>query len=542
MSMLESLHQLVCTLLAGVAISTYGGKPDDGKDDTAALLKAIAAADEVTFASGQYDFYGPLVLDQAKAANVRLAGKSFGWTWQHWAENRVKPKTVLRITGLGNGTWWTQDAKRRGPVVCENLAFSVESGSVFLLGDFTSTDWQGCDARGNAFRFCEFVHDRLYDPSGSAFIRGIRQYNFEIDHCSFRGATYGVEISGDQPTLRHLRLGHQEVGIRTWLEHVPAVIEDVEIEGVTGTGVAVLGDRLHQVSVETGYPAFGPGRTAGVALLPPGVTWKIVGEWCELSIACNDWRIRPGRVVRFGDLPPVLVTETERTRFRWFSCDDKCPPRHVDPAGPLVRLDGVPAFLGGNRASASQCRFEVNTEKAPGIPSLVVTPSHDPIRVYAVHEAWGLGRETFNRPEVGAWCAGRQWTLYGQILTDHQQLLPHPLASHPLATEPRQFDANWGGDVGAANGEAGHLRYRVRDGRWVRRLSDSPTGWTIRKTAGVLSGRAWADGERTMTVWDGRRQQRVMLSGGWSEFAVAVEPNGGRASIGGVGIEVETVR
>lgn len=444
-----------------------------------------------------YEFSGPLPIDQDKASRVTIRGECASWCWQHWEENKVQPPTVFRIRDCKK--WWTQDsAKCRGPVVIEGIAFDAPECTVFSFGDFANQEGRGADARGNALRFCSFHGTPFVGPY---FVRGIRQYNFEVDHCSFRGGC-GIELSGDMPTLSHLRMGMHTIGIRTFdvggHSHVPGTISDVEIEGVSGTGIVTIGDNLERCSVEVGY-GFTP----------------------------ESGDRKPGRVVRFDREYAVLDGDG------WLSDDDKCPASYVDPTEAEL-VPQVPAVIAGNRCCVTDCRFESN-RAGLDTPQFVVVPDRSPIRINGVPELYGLGRETTNRPVVAAWCAGNQHCLFGQVLTDHLQL------SHPLVNTRHAFDPNWGADVGAANDESKTLRFRLRDGKWVRRLSDSPSGWTHREEPGpgLLYTRLWAreDG-LTLYVWDGTDTIQIPVKAGWQriEQRVDVSPLG-RVNLRGDGIE-----
>lgn len=478
-------------LAAYPQVADLGVYRDALGDDTAALVAAIKTADEIDLGARQWTFK-PLPWDDraftAAASRVRLFGHNREWVWQHREENHVEPTTVVRLDVPPGGTWWQQGGGGQGPAIFERIAWQYNNCTVFEFGDFANGNPFGADARGNAVRYCSFHAQTMH--AGPFALRGIRQYNFEVDHCSFRGAS-GIELSGDKPTLTNLRMGWHGIGIRTFNvaghAHVPATIAHIEIEGAAITGIASAGDTLLDVSVETGY-----------------------GDTPTSDLRC------PGRVVHWGDRYAVL------SEGGWESIDDKCPEAAVDGPGELVHK--VPAVLCGEGLTVSQCRFALN--RAIATPQFVVVPGRSPQRVYAVPELWGGGRETLCKPVVAAWCAGTQHKLYGQVLTDHQ------LLDHPLVNSGHKFDPNWGAcGIGAANNESQRLLYYKRDGRWVVRLSDSPTGWT-RRAAATLN--MWADGrDRVLYCWDGQTQTRIRLRPGWQSVGVPA----GRLQ--GAGIDVE---
>lgn len=491
----SSARALTCWVLLAAAaaaqVADLGVYRDALGDDTAALVAAVKTADEIDLGRRSWTFeelpWDDREFAQA-ASKVRLFGHNREWVWQQREEGRIEPATLVRLDLPPGVAWWRQTTPKAGPAVFERIAFEFRDATVFQFGDFASAEPFGYDARGNAIRYCSFHGQTMH--AGPYAVRGIRQYNFEIDHCSFRGAS-GIELSGDMPTLSHLRMGWHQVAIRTFdvagHAHVPGTISDVEIEGAAITGIVTAGDNLHRVSVETGY-----------------------GDTPTSDLRC------PGRVVRWGERYAVL------TEDGWLSDDDKCPAFAVDGPGELVHK--VPAVLGGEGLTVDQCRFALN--RSLDAPQFVIVPGRSPQRVYGVPEPWGMERETKCRPVVSAWCAGVQHKLYGQVLTDHL------LLDHPLVNSRQPFDPNWGAHgVGAANNEAQQLLYRQRDGRWVYRLSDSRTGWT-RRDGGKLA--VWADRDGCELVhWDGQRQTRTRLREGWQ--SVSFLP--GR--IQGDGVEVE---
>ena len=490
---------LLCTSARGdVTLRHASDVPTE--DCTRQLIKAIAKDDVIRVAPGEYHFWGPLPLDQDAASEVAIEGPNRTWVWQHWEENKVKPKAVFYLHGLGPGEyWWTQTKGRttRGPVSIKGVAFQVvDSGGVFSFGDFADPNPKGADARGNSLRLCSF-HGRPF--VGDYFVRGVRQYNFEIDRCSFRGQS-GIELSGDMPTLSKLRMGMHCIGIRTFNvsghDHVPGTISDVEMEGVSGTGICCEGDNLLRSSVEVGY-GFTPA----------------------------DQAVAAGRVIRFAAGYALVDSVDASGQPNWLSSADKCPPEFVKGEKPPL-VQQVPAVIAGNRCCVTDCRFEVN-RGGIDTPQFVAVPYRSPIRINGVPELYGLGRETTNRPVVSAWCEGAQHCLFGQILTDHLQLCED---AHPLVNSRQPFDPNWGAHSTAANGESQALRFRRRDGRWVYRLSDAAKGWT-RRTGGVAN--VWSDGDRALTLWDGRRKVEYKLAGGWTRLEL---PAG---NLRGEGLEVE---
>ena len=447
---------LVCPVGAayGVLATDRGIIPNDGKDDTNALQRAIRDGyDVIEFPYGDYNFKKAILNGYLQAwQKFRLVGAAPVTTWQHEADGWDRTYTRFIIEGLKDDEFWfnyvSPAGVRSGSQQFENIHFErVTPGPILrFAGAATPTDVTVA-ARGTLIRYCGFAMrnagawPHYYRggelptlPAGPC-IELQDQYDTNIDHCQAWGIDFVYASMCDRLRIRDCHWGHSARGIVIIDGIVPATITGGHCERVIISGIDAAISNIDDNSVEVGYfTEVGPSTLPDNAhwTTEPGTDWS--GRVRVTGVDARRWVPRWSNVM-LGDYL-VYVTDVDKDGFstaaNWVGCK---LGRWEGTGASLTRLMGVPYTVRGDYCTLDHWTANIN-KPVHGLPVACLYPMGRALNVGANQNGVDSTSNDTNRAMVGLWSwatappywrGGHVWWLANENYRPrHPRVFPAP--------------------------------------------------------------------------------------------------------------------
>lgn len=508
--------------------------PDDGKDDSAGLLKAMAAGCVVELGPYEWDFFGQLLEgENDDFANCRIVGPVDESAAQHVEEGRKVDRYASRlmIHGLKPGQNWIDwrpskfsDGKvdRGGPIGISNTVVQINGDGGFMrLGDPTNASPFGADTRKvdltglyvtlpDQLAHGHFDGKRLPAFAGEPVIEIIRGYDVTIHRVGIRGGGTQLRlVQCDRPSLRDLHLMWCFRGLV--IDSLPgnaavdAAVDNVFVEGPVGVGVDCESAQISHLRVEAGYDT----KAGRVTIEIP---WKIAAGGSRVELAGASKRLFAGQLVMVDGVW-LRVVNVDGEGFTFDQAETHCYFGKAAEGKSIDACYGVGIIGRGDRFSLLQWSSDQNHD-LPGLPIAAFVPDRSAMPIGPCAHGFNGWTDADNRCVMVGHCAGPQWHMGGSVDYQGTAMRPDsPLVGPGVAPGP---DANWSAlGIWSGNDEGRFLRFRKLDGRWVIRLDDSKTGRRMPPTR-EYEFRVYAHEPCVLGVWGGKeRTEEHKLKAGW---------------------------
>ena len=544
------------------------GKPGDDKDDTKALLAAIAAAYVVEIDAGVWDFNGQLISgENAAFARCRIRGPADESGAQHQEEDRTKDRFVsqLRIRGLKPGQHWIDwrpakfkqpsgqlKADRGGPMGFEYTSVQILGDGCFMrLGDAGDENALGVDVRKLDLTglyvtapdqlAAKFDGGFLPSWAQAAMIEIRRGYDVKIARLGIRGGGTGLRLLGcDRPDVKNLHCmlvfnGLEIDNLAGAAGVAPATVSDVHVEHYCGAGVYATNAQLERIRCETGREVLAGVRkvTAPWSILPGANRVELdVDEVHGLD------RLYRGAVVWANEWP-LIVTDVDARGFSFAEADSHCYFPKAEQGAELRIAYGTGVVGRGDRFTLGAWSVDYN-RKLPGLPVGAFAPHCETSVVGPYSQGASEFMDESNRAIVVAHSAGRQYAVEASVDFVGSMMRPdHPLCHPGIGPLPdpnfNRWLEIWQGDNNSKN-----LRFRQIEGRWTVRLDDAGQAGMTRPATKRLRLRVHAENPTTLAVYTGVGPTReYKLKAGWQTVEDEFSEKGAKLWLAPAPVSVE---